>query len=146
MRITVRQLTGIYFAHMVYRYSTKTMSTASTNNYVPGTHSGAFITAPDENVAKTLAHGLVTQKLAACVNIVPKILSIYEWEGKINEDSEVLLMIKTNTSKVDEISKYIRENHPYTVAEVISFPIENGNQPYLEWITNVLTKNQHSDL
>lgn len=142
MCITIRQLTGIYFAHMVYRFSTRSMSTTSTTNttYQPGTHSAAFITAPDETVAKSLAHGLVSNKLAACVNIVPKILSIYEWEGKINEDSEVLMMIKTSTSKVDEISKFIRENHPYSVAEVISFPIENGNQPYLEWITNVLAK------
>lgn len=139
MHITIRQLTGIYFAHMVYRFSSSSMSTTS-GTYQPGTHSAAFITAPDETVAKTLAHGLVTNKLAACVNIVPKILSIYEWEGKINEDSEVLMMVKTTTSKVNEISKYIRENHPYTVAEVISFPIENGNEPYLEWITNVVTK------
>lgn len=142
MRISIQHLTGIYFAHMVYRYSTRSMSTTSTtnNSYQPGTHSAAFVTAPDETVAKTLAHGLVSNKLAACVNIVPKIVSIYEWEGKITEDSEVLMMIKTSTSKVDEISRFIRENHPYTVAEVISFPIENGNQPYLEWITNVLTK------
>lgn len=138
----MRQLNGIPFAHMVYRYSTRSMNTTSTTNnaYQPGTHSAAFVTAPDETVAKTLAHGLVSNKLAACVNIVPKIVSIYEWEGKINEDSEVLMMIKTSTSKVNEISKFIRENHPYEVAEVISFPIENGNQPYLEWITNVLTK------
>lgn len=144
MQITIRQLTRIYFAHMVYRYSIRSMSTASATipTYQPGTHSAAFITAPDETVAKALAHGLVSNKLAACVNIVPKILSIYEWEGKINEDSEVLLMVKTSTSKVDEISKFIRENHPYAVAEVISFPIENGNQPYLEWITKVLAKNQ----
>lgn len=148
MRITINrltQLTGIYFAHMVYRYSTRIMSTASTTTnytYEPGTHSAAFVTAPDETVAKTLARGLVTSKLAACVNIVPKIVSIYEWEGSVNEDSEVLLMIKTSTAKVDEISKYIRENHPYQVAEVISFPIENGNPPYLEWISTVLKKNQ----
>lgn len=145
MRITIRQLTGIYFAHMICRYSTRSMSTTPTENsttYQPGTNSAAFITAPDETVAKTLAHGLVSNKLAACVNIVPKVVSIYEWEGKINEDSEVLMMIKTTTSKIDDISKFIREKHPYTVAEVISFPIENGNQPYLEWITNSLTKNQ----
>lgn len=128
---------------MVYRYTTRSMSITSTANskYQPGTHSAAFITAPDETTAKTLAHGLVSNKLAACVNIVPKILSIYQWEGKINEDAEVMLMVKTTSCKVDEISKYIRENHPYKVAEVISFPIENGNPPYLEWISNVLTKN-----
>ncbi|XP_037031143.1 protein CutA homolog isoform X1 [Bradysia coprophila] len=145
MRITINrltQLTGIYFAHMLYRYSTRIMSTASTTNtYQPGTHSAAFVTAPDETIAKTLARGLVTNKLAACVNIVPKIVSIYEWEGSVNEDSEVLLMIKTSTAKIDEISKFIRENHPYKVAEVISFPIENGNPPYLEWIGSVLAKN-----
>lgn len=144
MRVTINQLkllTGIYFPHLAYRYSTRTMTTAS-NTYQPGTHSAAFVTAPDETVAKSLARGLVTNKLAACVNIVPKIVSIYEWEGSVNEDSEVLLMIKTTTTKVDEISKYIRENHPYQVAEVISFPIENGNPPYLEWITSVLAKSQ----
>ncbi|KAJ6633143.1 Protein CutA like [Pseudolycoriella hygida] len=146
MRITVRQLTGIYFAHMVYRFSTQSMSTTSTptikveKTYQPGHLSAAFITAPDETVAKTLAHGLVSKKLAACVNIVPKIISIYEWEGKVNEDPEVLMIIKTSTSKVDEISEFIRENHPYTVAEVISFPIENGYQPYLEWVSGALAK------
>jgi periplasmic divalent cation tolerance protein len=85
-------------------------------------------------VAKKLAHGIISNKLAACVNIIPKITSIYEWDGKINEDSEVLLMIKTTTSRVDELAKFVRENHPYSVAEVISTPIENGNPPYLKWI------------
>lgn len=120
--------------------TTGVTSATENNPYQSGTHSVAFVTSPDEKTAKTLAHGLVNNKLAACVNIIPKILSIYEWEGKVNEDSEVLMMIKTTTSKVDDISKYIRDNHPYTVAEVISFPIENGNQPYLEWMTTVLTK------
>lgn len=85
-------------------------------------------------MAKKLAHGIIENKLAACVNIIPKITSIYHWEGKINEDSEVLLMIKTKASKVDELAKFVRENHPYSVAEVISVPIENGNPLYLKWI------------
>jgi periplasmic divalent cation tolerance protein len=77
---------------------------------------------------------MVEKKIAACVNIIPRITSIYSWEGKINEDSEILMMIKTQTTRVDELTKYIRENHPYSVAEVISTPIENGNNLYLKWI------------
>jgi periplasmic divalent cation tolerance protein len=92
------------------------------------------VTAPDEIVAKKLAHGIISNKLAACINIIPRITSIYEWDGKVNEDQEVLMMIKTTTAKVDDLAKFVRENHPYSVAEVISTPIENGNPPYLKWI------------
>lgn len=99
------------------------------------------MTVPNEEVAKKLAHGIVSNKLAACVNIIPGITSVYEWEGKINEDNELLLMIKTKTGVVDNLVKYVRENHPYSVAEVISTPIENGNLPYLKWINDVVPEN-----
>ncbi|CAO1429191.1 unnamed protein product [Diamesa tonsa] len=108
--------------------------------YQPGSASTCFVTAPDDETAKKIAHGLVSNKLAACVNIIPKIISIYEWEGKINEDAEVLLMIKTRSTKVEELTKYVASNHPYAVAEVISLPIENGNPPYLDWICDTVPK------
>lgn len=98
------------------------------------------MTATDEATAKKLAREIVEKKLAACVNLIPKVTSIYSWEGKVNEDSEILMMIKTMTSGVDDLSKYVRENHPYSVAEVISTPIENGNNLYLKWIAESTKK------
>ncbi|XP_064815491.1 protein CutA homolog [Oncorhynchus masou masou] len=106
----------------------------ASETYMSGTHSAAFVTCPNEQVAKDLARGIVEKKLAACVNIVPQITSVYEWQGKIQEDGEVLLMIKTRSSKVASLAEYVRSNHPYEVAEVISLPIEQGNPPYLKWL------------
>ncbi|XP_055523675.1 protein CutA homolog [Wyeomyia smithii] len=114
-----------------------TMSTEA-SNCAAGLHSIAYVTTPNEKSAKELARKIVEQKLAACVNIIPGLTSVYEWEGKINEDHETLLMVKTRTSRVDDLSKFVRENHPYSVAEVISVPIENGNPPYLEWLSKTV--------
>nr|XP_023023663.1 protein CutA homolog [Leptinotarsa decemlineata] len=133
------------FLGFLRRYSvvaTKDMSgeisAVNRTSYVGGEHSVAYVTAPNEEVAKKIAHGLVEKKLAACVNIVPKITSIYEWEGKINEDSEVLMMIKTRTNKVNDLTDFVKAHHPYTVCEVISVPIQNGNSDYLKWINDVV--------
>ncbi|XP_018316123.1 protein CutA homolog [Mycetomoellerius zeteki] len=103
-----------------------------------GVHSVTYVTVPDDAVAKRLARGLVENKLAACVNIIPQLTSIYEWEGKIQEEPELLLMIKTRTERVDALTKYVKENHPYTICEVISLPIQNGNSDYLKWISEAV--------
>ncbi|EZA61708.1 protein CutA homolog isoform X2 [Ooceraea biroi] len=103
-----------------------------------GQHSVAYVTVPDDAVAKKIARGLVENKLAACVNIIPQLTSIYEWKGSIQEDPELLLMIKTRTEAIDALTKYVKENHPYTVCEVISLPIQNGNIDYLNWINEVV--------
>ncbi|XP_061626930.1 protein CutA homolog [Phyllopteryx taeniolatus] len=110
----------------------------ASETYISGAHSAAFVTCPNDTVAKDLARGIVQQKLAACVNIVPAITSVYEWQGAVQEDSEVLLMIKTRSSKVPALTDYVRKNHPYEVAEVISLPIDQGNPPYLKWISDVV--------
>lgn len=120
--------------------ATAKMSTGSAP-YVAGTHSIAYVTTPSDATAKSIARALIDRKLAACVNIIPRITSIYEWEGKVNEDEEYLLMIKTTTDRVNDLAKFVRENHPYSVAEVISVKIENGNAPYLDWIAESLDRN-----
>ena len=101
-------------------------------------YSMAFVTAPNKDVAKTLAGALVQKKLAACVNIIPGIISVYEWENKIENDDEVLMMIKTRTTRIPELTEYVKTNHPYDVAEVITTSIEQGNQPYLDWIGKIV--------
>ncbi|XP_046736058.1 divalent-cation tolerance protein CutA isoform X1 [Diprion similis] len=110
----------------------------STMSNISGIHSVAYVTVPSNEVAKNISRGLVKNKLAACVNIIPQITSIYEWKGEINEDQEILLMIKTRTEIVDALTKFIKENHPYEVCEVISLPIHNGNKQYLDWISETV--------
>ncbi|CAG9559910.1 unnamed protein product [Danaus chrysippus] len=97
-------------------------------------YSVAYVTVPNIDVGKSIGHTLVKNKVAACVNIIPGVTSIYEWKNEIAEDSEALLMIKTRTSLVDKLTEMVRANHPYEVCEVISLPIKNGNPPYLKWI------------
>lgn len=106
--------------------------------YVPGSISIAYVTAPNAESAKQLARGLVEQRLAACVNIVPNVTSIYRWDGNIQEDSEVMLIVKTATGLVDAVSKFVQANHSYEVAEVISAKIENGNESYLRFVHNAI--------
>ena len=112
--------------NMCSRMSTSSISPVNTKLSI------VYVTA-DETTAKTLAKGLITEKLAACVNI-SNVTSIYSWEGKINEDTESLLMIKTKSELVDQLTQYVIKNHPYKVPEVISTSIENGNSAYLDWV------------
>ncbi|KAM9314024.1 protein CutA homolog isoform 1-T1 [Pholidichthys leucotaenia] len=135
--LIVTVLLSVFMFHLLRTVGLRAFSMAS-ETYTSGTHSVAFVTCPNDTQARDLARGIVEKKLAACVNILPAIKSIYEWQGKIEEDNEVLLMIKTRSSKVPALAEYVRSNHPYEVAEVISLPIEQGNPPYLKWIGDIV--------
>ncbi|GBC04474.1 hypothetical protein RclHR1_00570030 [Rhizophagus clarus] len=93
-----------------------------------------FVTCPNEEVAQKLSRGLLQEKLVACVNIIPKVTSLYWWEGKIEESTEQLLMMKTLEKHVNEITNYVNKNHGYTIPEVLSVKVDAGNESYLKWI------------
>lgn len=95
-------------------------------------------TVGSEDEARKIAHHLVEHKLAACVNIVPKIESVYRWQGKVESNREYLLVIKTSLEKFPEVSKAIRELHSYELPECIALGIEDGSSDYLRWLDDSL--------
>lgn len=99
-------------------------------------------TVASEEEARKIAHHLVEQKLAACVNIVPKIESIYHWQGKVESNREYLLVIKTSSQKFPEVREAIRELHSYELPECIALAIEDGSSDYLQWLEDSLIQTQ----
>lgn len=93
-----------------------------------------LITVPTEEKAKEIARTLVEERLAACVNIVPGLTSIYRWEGKVVEDRELLLIVKTTTFRFPLLKERVQALHPYTVPEIIALPIAEGHRDYLNWL------------
>ena len=93
-----------------------------------------FVTAPNEEEASRLATTLVEERLAACVNIIPAITSIYSWQGNVTRDSEALLIIKSSESRYSELEQRIKDQHSYTTPEVIALKIERGSDAYLQWL------------
>ncbi|CAI4227402.1 unnamed protein product [Auanema sp. JU1783] len=100
-----------------------------------------YITVPNENVANTLARSFVEKKLAACVNIVSNVKSVYEWEGKLSEDNELLLIVKTQQSHLESLQEELKQNHPYEVPEFVALPIDYASEPYGKWMLEQ-TKNK----
>ncbi|AKU90745.1 Periplasmic divalent cation tolerance protein CutA [Vulgatibacter incomptus] len=93
-----------------------------------------LVTAPDEEQAAGLARRLVEERLAACGNIVPRIRSIYRWEGRVEDGAEALLLLKTRAELFERLRARVVELHPYECPEVLRLGVEAGHEAYLEWI------------
>ena len=93
-----------------------------------------LVTAPDDETSLRIARALVEERLAACVNIVRTVRSVYRWEGEIQEDSEVLLMAKTRADRFEALASRVKALHPYELPEVLALPVTAGSDAYLEWV------------
>ncbi len=101
-----------------------------------------LVTVADEQEGRSIAEVLLNRRKAACVNIVPKVNSIFWWQGKLDSAQESLLIIKTRASLLPEIVRIVRKTHSYDVPEIIALPIVGGNEDYLKWIDNVVEESQ----
>jgi periplasmic divalent cation tolerance protein len=94
----------------------------------------ALSTCPDDASAARIARVLVEEGLAACVNRLPGVVSVYRWQGEVHEDGEVLLVIKTTTERFEALRHRLLALHPYQVPELAAWPISLGNGTYLRWL------------
>ncbi len=99
-----------------------------------------FMTAANGEEATRLAEMLVGAHLAACVQILPEMESVYRWQGKIERQSEVLLLAKTTREKFDDLEREVRALHSYDTPEIVAVPIVAGSAPYLEWLIKAAAK------
>lgn len=93
-----------------------------------------YITAPDADVAQTIADYLVEHKLAACVGFLPGLKSTYRWEGKVEHTEECVMFLKTATDKVDILINAVKKMHPYEVPCILAMPVAAGFPAFIQWI------------
>lgn len=99
-----------------------------------------FTTFPDPDTARTLARKLVEMRLAACVNVMSPCLSVYRWQGRLNEDEEIPVIIKTSADNYARVEAFVRENHPYELPEVVALDITRGLPGYLAWLSEEIVE------
>jgi periplasmic divalent cation tolerance protein len=93
-----------------------------------------LVTCPDVKTAKRIASSIIRKRLAACVNIITGVRSVYRWKGKVEETSEKLLLIKSRRRLLNKITQDVKQNHPYLVPEIVALPIMGGSREYLQWV------------
>jgi periplasmic divalent cation tolerance protein len=107
-------------------------------NLPPETGSNALLvltTAESEDQARGLAGALLERRLAACVNLLPGLRSLYRWQGELRDDREILLLIKTTTGRFEEVRSTIRELHSYELPEILALPVDRGDSAFLAWLS-----------
>ncbi|CAI9564035.1 unnamed protein product [Staurois parvus] len=138
--IVLLLMTGSCLLFPVFKSILCHIHAAVTGGYISGSHSLAFINCPNDQVAKDIARGILEKKLAASVNIMPKSSSLYIWKGEIEESTEVLLIAKTRTAEINELSGYVRYIHPFETPDFLTVPIGDGNTDYFRWIEDVMSE------
>ena len=102
-------------------------------------------TMPDEASAEQLAKALIERSLAACVNILPRMKSIYRWKDRLEQGTEHQLLIKTLSEKYEDVENFIKNAHPYELPEILAIPVEKGLPGYLGWIADNCENNNETD-
>jgi periplasmic divalent cation tolerance protein len=93
-----------------------------------------LVTVPTGGKAQSLAEGAVEARLAACVNVIPGVVSVYRWKGRVHRDAESLLVIKTSAAKLTALERWIKERHPYETPEFLVLSASGGSKEYLAWL------------
>lgn len=104
-----------------------------------------WVTAGSVAEATTIARALVEERLAACCNLLPGITSVYRWQGKVQEDEEVLLLCKTRHDLFESLAVRVRELHSYEVPEIVCTDLAHGSRPYFQWIEESLSPAEAAD-
>jgi periplasmic divalent cation tolerance protein len=104
-----------------------------------------FITAPTQEESKRLADRLVEAKLAACVQILPQMESVYRWEGRVERQPEHLLIAKTTSERFEELENEVRALHSYDTPEIVSFPLTASSPEYLSWLRQSVARSNDDD-
>lgn len=98
-----------------------------------------FVTAGSEEEGRKISRILVEERAVACVNLLPGMRSIFQWEGQVKEEQEVLLMAKTVSGAFERVTSLVRANHSYDVPEIIALPIQDGLPEYMSWVRETTT-------
>ncbi|KAM6900891.1 protein CutA homolog isoform 2-T2 [Lycodopsis pacificus] len=114
------------------------LHSALTGSYVPGHHSVLLINSPTEEAAKDIGRAIMERRLAASINILSRTSTMYYWKGEIQDASEVLMLVKTKTSRIQQVVDFVRSLHPYANPEVLSFPVEDGSLAYMKWMDEAI--------
>ncbi|XP_053474639.1 protein CutA homolog [Ictalurus furcatus] len=112
--------------------------TALSSSYVAGHHSVLLINCPTEQTAKDIGRHIMEKRMAACVNILPRTSTMFYWKGEIQDASEILLLVRTRTSMIQQLTDFVNAIHPYQTPEILSFPIQDGSHSYLKWIDDAV--------
>ncbi len=95
---------------------------------------------PNIETGRMLAKGLLEKKLCACVNILPQVTSLYPWEGKIVEEVEAVLLIKTTEERAKAVSDWLEKHHPYEIPAILTISLDDAHQPFVNWVKSEISK------